>query len=81
MPRPVLKAGEIIKGNWIDVPGQDGFSGFSGIYLCCAGSNSAFGNYDGGFASVGAAEQFKIENGLSEGWHMHEHGQEPGPTP
>lgn len=63
---------EIFKGHWIDIAPHDrGFEGFPGLYLLCPGSNSAYGNYQGGFESVAAAEQYKTANGLS-GWHVTE---------
>jgi hypothetical protein len=74
MPHPIIPAGQIVKGNWIDVPYRDGFKEFPGIYLLCAGSNSAFGNYDGGFPSVADAEQFKLDNDLGSEWRVYEHG-------
>lgn len=49
---------EIVKGLWIDAPYQAGFRDKAGIYLVLAGSNSAYGNMDGGFSSVAEAEAY-----------------------
>lgn len=49
---------DIVRGNWIDVPGSIGFKDRPGIYLIRAGSNSAYGNHVGGFETVAAAEAF-----------------------
>ena len=61
----------IFKSHWIDINHDAGFQSVPGIYLLCPGSNSAYGNYQGGFESVSAAEEYKTANGLS-GWHVTE---------
>lgn len=59
------KTRSIFKGHWIDINHNAGFKSVPGIYLLCPGSNSAYGNYQGGFANVSEAEDFKTANGLS----------------
>ena len=54
---------DIFEGCWIDRPqgftkNHRGFEGFPGIYLVRAGSNTAYGNYAGGFRSVSAAQKY-----------------------
>lgn len=67
----------IFLSNWIDVPYANsfhangrGFCNYPGIYLCRAGSNSAYGNHKGGFASREDAKAFADENGLGEEWKI-----------
>ena len=67
----------IFKSNWIDLPYPNsfhgngrGFSDYPGIYLCLAGSNSAYGNQHGGFISIEHAEQFKNDNDLGDNWKV-----------
>ncbi len=58
---------EIVKGNWIDIPDNDreaqhrGFSNYPGIYVLLPGSNSVYGNTEGGFQSAEQAENYNRE--------------------
>jgi hypothetical protein len=71
MPSPVLPKGTIVKANWIDCPWQDGFCSRPGVYLLRAASNSAYGNYDGGFPSEADAIKFSEDNRLGIEWKVH----------
>jgi hypothetical protein len=52
---------EIVKGNWIDTPQHRGFSNYPGIYVLLPGSNSVYGNTEGGFQSADQAEAYNRE--------------------
>lgn len=49
---------KIVRGVWIDTPERDGFKDRRGIYLTIPGSNTAYGNHDGGFQTVDDAEEY-----------------------
>ena len=52
----------IIKGCWIDAPWQPGFSDRPGTYIVFPSSNTSYGNYNGGFPDVAAAEAYNTRN-------------------
>jgi hypothetical protein len=66
---------DVYKGIWIDSPhGKDGyptqgFSNYPGIYLVLPGSNSAYGNTEGGFANEEEAEAYNQTN-LGGDWQV-----------
>lgn len=75
-----LKEGNehIVKGSWIPGPSEAQFTwrDRNGIYLILPGSNSAYGNNDGGFDSVEDAEEYNQQK-LGGKWKVQVNGPVP----
>ncbi len=64
----MLNPRAITKGVWIDEPWRAGFAGRDGVYLIAPGTNSAYGNYWGGFPDEDAAAAYALKYKLGPEW-------------